>query len=177
MINYQKPPLRKVFLGFTHSAISINTAEEMRRIIHESSKNHYVRSWAEHMISGIPDRDSNGEIQAIFLFIQKYMRYTNDPLGIEYVQTPPFILEKLEKGITPNLDCDDYTVLGLSLLRSLGYDTAIRLTGYNSKEFEHVYGMVYDRKYDDWIPFDAIRKDKPFRWEAPNPKVVFDIEI
>lgn len=177
MINYQKPPLRKVSLGYTNTSISLNTIKEMRKIIIESSQNHYVRSWAEHMISGVPDRDSEKEIEAIFLFIQKYMRYTNDPLGVEYVQTPPFILEKLEQGLTPNLDCDDYTVLGLSLLRSIGYETAIRIAGYSSKEFEHVYGMVYNRKYDEWIPFDAIRKDKPFKWEAPNPKVIFDIEI
>lgn len=164
-------------LGVGVIAVPRRTAAKMRGIILESAKNLYVRKWAEKMVADVMDRDEWGEANAIFNFIQSHTRYAHDPRGTEFIQTPPYILKHVELGIKPSLDCDDYAVLSLSLLRSLGYQTLIRVTGYNkiNKRFTHVYGMV--RVDGKWTAFDPVRKDQSLGWEAPNKCRVMDVEV
>ena len=178
MIGYLNPPTKIIELGNTQKAISINTANKMIDIIRESSYNPYIRKWAETIIKNLPDRAENDEILSIYNFTKNHIRYVHDPEGMEYVQTPPYVLKQMEIGQIPMMDCDDYTVLSLSLLKSIGYRTALRLAGYKDKNiFSHVYGLVYKEKENKWLPFDAIRKDKWLGWEAPNALVVADFEV
>jgi hypothetical protein len=178
MLNFLNPPVTKKFLGYTGQAISYNTVKEMIKIIYSSSANPYVRKFAERIIRDIKDRDEMGEIQAVYDFMINHIKYVHDPLGIEFIQTPPYILNQMELGDIPALDCDDYTVLSLSLLRSIGYNVAIRLAAYHEKEnFEHVYGLVFLEQAKKWIVFDGIRKDKWLGWEAPNALSISDFEV
>ena len=177
MLNYLNPPITKHFLGFGPIAAPSNTVNKMILIIRESASNPYIRKWAEKIIERVPDRNEFMELDAIYRFLQTYTRYTKDMLEFEYIQTPVYILNQLEIGDVPSLDCDDYTVLSLSLLRSIGYDTSIKITGYNSldKRFTHVYGIVYVNDYP--IIFDAIHKNKPLGWEPPNPIWVMERDV
>lgn len=174
--NYLNPPVRREFLGFGILNVPRNTVQRMRQIILESSQNDYVRKWAEKMIERVPDRDARGEVDAIYMFLQDHTRYTRDPLGVEYIQTPPYVLKQLEIGNVPALDCDDYAVTGLSLLRSIGYKTGIRTAAYNKKKgFSHVYGLV--QIGPDWVVFDPVRKGRPLGWEAPNAVMKEDVKV
>jgi len=158
--------------------MSLNTAKEMASIIVSSSRNPQIRAWAEYIVSPVRDKDDVGEVQSIYNFLQAYTRYGKDPIGYEYIQTPPYVLARIELGERPSLDCDDYTVLGLSLLRALGYEVLIRLASYSpTMEFEHVYGLVYLPEKKKWVAFDPIRKEKPFGWEAPGPTALRDVEV
>ena len=177
MLNYLNPPISKHFLGFGPIAVPTNTANKMIAIIRESAANPYIRKWAEKIIENVPDRNEYQEIDAIYRFIQKYTRYAKDPLEFEYIQTPVYILQQLEIGDIPSLDCDDHVVLSLSLLRSIGYETSVKVVGYNpsNKQFTHVYGIVYINDYP--IVFDAIHKNKPLGWEPPNPVWVIERDV
>jgi hypothetical protein len=172
-------PTRYESLGRGKLAVPQQTGRRMRAIILESSANPYVRKWAERVTRSLPDRDHDAEIQAIYSFLQNNTRYVADPRGTEYVQTPPFVLTQIEHRLNPGLDCDDYTVTGLSLLRSIGYDTAIRVTGYKpDNRFSHVYGMVRLPKTGEWRAFDCVRKDEPLAgWEAPGKVRQMDLLV
>lgn len=169
-------PVKTSFLGFGKLAPAVNTGNSMRLLIIEHGKNEYVRKWAERIIERIPDRDHMGEANAIFEFLQDKTRYANDPRGIEYIQTPEYVLKHIELGMRPSLDCDDYTVTGLSLLRSIGYKTRIKIVGFrNNNRFSHVYGMV---KIDGkWVAFDCVRKDWSIGTESPNIKRVMMVNV
>lgn len=72
----------------------------------------------------------------------------------------------LANGIIAS-NCDDYTVLLLSLLKSIGYPVKLRATSYiPSKKLSHVYGMV--RIYGEWFPIDGIKGNGYVGWEAPG---------
>ncbi len=169
-------PVQKIDLGFGRVGVPRRTAQRMRDIIRKSSANLYVRKWAEKIVQDVVDRDEDGEVEAIYDFLQRKTRYARDPRGTEFIQTPPFVLKHIELGMVPSLDCDDYTVTGLSLLRSLGYPTIIRVTGYRDDgRFTHVYGMV---KVDGrWVCFDPVRKDQFLGWEAPGKQRQIDLEV
>lgn len=169
-------PVTTTFLGFGKVAVPKNTGRHMRKLIRKYGTDEYVRKWAERIIARVPDRDQVGEVKAIFNFMRDNTRYANDPRGTEYFQTPPYVLKHIEKKMRPSLDCDDYTITGLALLRSIGYATKIRIVGYNNKKsYSHVYGMVVVK--DKWIPFDCVRKDQKFGWQAPGKKYVMDLVV
>jgi len=168
-------PTKTEFLGFGSVTIPRNTGLKMRNLIRKYGIDEYVRKWAERITENVRDRDLRGEVNAIFKFLQRSTRYVNDPRGIEYVQAPPYVLKHIEIGRKPGLDCDDYTVTGLSLLKSIGYKTAIKITAYKGGRFSHVYGMILIR--GKWVPFDCVRKDKELGWEAPRISRVMEIIV
>ena len=175
-LNYLNPPVRREFLGFGPVQVPRNTAFKMRSMIKESATNEYVRKWAEKIVEGLKDRDEYGEVNAIFSFLQRRTRYAKDPRGFEYVQTPHYVLQQIDAGIQPNLDCDDYTVTGLSLLTALGYPTVIRVVSFNPKApFSHVYGIVNVK--GKWVTFDPVRKDVALGWEAPGVRRRMDVPV
>lgn len=170
------PTTETFSLGMIPTQISRNTGLRMRDIIKKSAVNEYVRKWAEHITQDIIDRDEHGEIEAIFKFLQSKTRYVHDPRGHEYTQTPPYILKQIEVGTKPGLDCDDYTTLGLSLARSIGYATKIRIVSFRKNgAYSHVFGLVQIR--GKWTPFDAVRKDETLGWQAPGITRVLDIPV
>lgn len=166
-------------LGRGKLIVPQRTGQRMRDIIRASGANPLVRRWAERIVASVPDRDHDAELQAIYAWVQNHTRYTPDPLGTEFIQTPPIILQQIEAGMTPSLDCDDMTVLSLSLLRSIGYPTALRITGYRpDHRFSHVYGLARHPKTGVWTPVDCVRKDEPFvGWEAPGRRRQMDLLV
>jgi len=162
-------------IGYGDRAI-YRTVSKMKEVIQRSLSSQRVRQKAEEIVSGIVDNDQQGEVRSIYQYVQKNIRYTRDPKGLEYVQTPDYLLDAVEQNKQAFGDCDDKTVLGLSLLKTIGYDVAIKVVSYlQNKKFSHVYGLV---KFDgQWVPFDATRPDTSLGWEAPGITRTFESKV
>ena len=166
----QNLPVHKENIGYGDSAI-MRTVSRMRRIIHLSSANPYVRRWAQQVLGDVEVQDKYDEVESIHNFVRDNIRYTSDPRGIEFVQTPPVLLEGIRYYLEgrqedrPIGDCDDMTTLSLSLMKSVGYATAIKVVGFRgSPKYSHVYGLVFVN--GKWLVSDTVRPDKYFEWEA-----------
>lgn len=181
------PPTKIINIGSGESA-NYATIKEMINIIKESSNHPYIRQWAEHLLQNIPARDQKSEAEVIYYFLRDNIRYTPDSIDLEYLQTPPLLLSKVEKGIVPMGDCDDYSCLAASLLRSIGIPARLKITSYSPDgEWGHVYCQAFIGKLNDgtglgsngqWMTLDPIRNNENFGWEAPNPtrQKIFYIE-
>ena len=157
-------PVRMGYIGTGDEAI-YNTIELMKELIKRGERDMVIRQLATQLVSGVPERDERGEVATIFNFLKSKTRFTKDPAGFEFLQTPRHILEQLQQGIKPHLDCDDMTVLSLSLLKSIGFQVAIKVVSFSSsKKYGHVYGLVQIGY--DWIPFDCVRPDQDMGWES-----------
>lgn len=162
-------PKQEEYIGTGDTAI-YNTIAKMKEIIQVSSRNPYIREWAKKIVANVQVNDKQNEARSIFNFVRDYVRYTKDPLGFEYLQTPPTLLEDIRlyldgKGDRPVGDCDDMTMLSLSLLKSIGFAVAIKVVSFHDhKRFSHVYGLVQIGY--DWVPFDCVRPDSHMGWEA-----------
>ena len=162
-------PRTEEYIGTGDQAI-YNTVEKMKSIINTSARNPYVREWAQKAVAQVDVNDKKGEASAIHRFVRDHVRYTKDPLGFEYLQTPPTLLEDIRmnmngNGDRPIGDCDDMTLLSLSLLKSIGFNVAIKVVSFTeSKRFGHVYGLVQIGY--DWIPIDCVRPEKSLGWES-----------
>ena len=155
------------------------TVDKMAEIINLSSKNPVVREWARTVLSDVRVNQKKDEAEAIHNFVRDNVRYTRDPYGWEYIQTPPILLKGIEDhqaqmAARPIGDCDDMTVLSLSMMKAVGFPVIIKTVGYNGK-FSHVYGMVYMN--GQWIVTDTVRPDKWFGWEAPGITRVMEVQV
>lgn len=168
-------PVRKEFLGYGEEAIH-NTLRIMRSIIIGSSQNPYVRRWAEKIVETAREDDID-KIRKLFDYLSVKTNFLKDPYGFELIKTPTVSLSLLEIGERPQLDCDDYTVLSLSLLKSIGFQTAMRATSYREDgKFQHVYGLVFIKNYG-WLPLDLTKPKMGFSWEAPQSTKSLDVKI
>lgn len=163
-------PRSEEYIGVGEVAID-NTVLKMKQIINESARNPYIREWAKHIVARVAVNDKENEAVRIHQFVRDNVRYTRDPYGFEYIQTPPVLLEDIRlyqegKGDRPTGDCDDMCVLSLSLLKSIGFPVAIKIVSFSdSGRFSHVYGLV--KIYNDWVPIDCVRPEKELGWESP----------
>lgn len=142
------------------------TVDKMKKIILASLGDPMVRLTAEQLIANTDPHDKEGEINRIYNYVRDFVHYVRDPRGLEYIQTPNYLLKVIERDGKAFGDCDDKTTLGLALLKNIGYDVAIRVAGYREPNvYSHVYGLV--KLFGIWVPFDATPSDKYFGWEHP----------
>lgn len=168
-------PYKREYLGTGDQAIH-STVNKVSDIIKQSYVNPYVRRFAEKIIENVPVNDKLEEVRAIHRFVSQKVRYTKDPYGMEYLQTPPTLLKMIEQGEKPAGDCDDMTMLSLSLLRSVGFPVAVKVTSYSSDgRFAHIYGLAFVN--GRWLPVECVRGDYPLGWEAPNPTRTIESEV
>ena len=154
-------PIFKEFIGFGENAI-YNTVDKIHQIIKSSAFNPYVRKYTEKIIADLAPNDKLGELQAIHDFVKYNVRYTKDPYGMEYIQTPPLLLRQIEMREQPAGDCDDMTTLSLSMMKSIGYPVATKITSYSpDRKFSHIYGLVFVN--NKWIPTDTTVRTKSDR--------------
>ena len=123
-------PVEEQDIGLDTGAIR-NTIMEMKRIIDVSSKNPFIREWARAILQDVQVNRKMDEASAIHNFVRDNVRYTRDPSGWEYIQTPPVLLAGIaewmkRKAPRPIGDCDDMTTLSLSLLKSVGFPVVIK---------------------------------------------------
>jgi hypothetical protein len=149
------------------------TAAHVARLIREGSSDFYVRQKAIDIVlaRGVAPKDYIGEIDALFRWVQRHVRYTKDPFQVEVLHAPRRMLE-LKAG-----DCDDMTILLGALVKSIGHPVRLVLTGPNARRpdlFSHIY--LEAQHQGDWIPLDATM---PFGmgWSPRAPvRLVLSIE-
>lgn len=128
------------------------TLQHIQVLIRQGVKDFYVRQKAIDILfeQGIRAKDYLGEINALFQWVQRNIRYTKDPIRLEVLHSARRILE-LRAG-----DCDDMTILLGAMLESVGHPVRLVIVGpspFRPDLFSHIYLEVYYK--GKWIPLDA----------------------
>ncbi len=169
-------PVRYVNLGSGEMNISNNTLALMKEAIIQASKSPIVRDWATHIIQDVTAKDELGEAGAIYYFVQQHAHYVKDPTGTEMLQSPAVAFAAWQSGQVPFLDCDDYVILSLSLMRAIGIPVRMRAASYTAdKVLGHVYGLAYIN--NQWMPMDLIPPAPAPGWENPAHTRLYDYSI
>jgi len=151
---------------------TLQTAAHIGRLIAEGAKDFRVRRTAIDVLirRGVRPKDYAGEIEALFEWVQRHVRYTRDTVRVEVLHSARRMLQ-LRAG-----DCDDFSILLGALLESIGHPVRLVLTGPDPRRprlFSHVYVEAFCR--DRWISLDATMPH-PMGW-APRAPVRKVIEI
>lgn len=135
------------------------TLATMVTLARQSRKSYAVRSLAEHLIQGLPEKKYLDQIRAVHDFVRDHIRYVRDINQTETLATPE---KTIERGIG---DCDDKSLLAASLLESLGHETRFVAVGRRPNDFCHV---LTETKYGrTWIPVETT-ENVPLGWYPPD---------
>ena len=118
------------------------TVARMRELIRVSSLDPSVREAAEETVAYLP-HDQGAEADAILDWILGRVDYRPDPLHTELLQEPAWLVARIQAGGRPQADCDDLTLLALSMLSSIGFVTEIHVVATQPDlVYDHVLGLV-----------------------------------
>ena len=127
----------------------------------EGAANGAVRAAALQITRNVPNRDFRAEIQAIFDWVKRNIKFRGEYK--EFLQSPVVTLE-LQAG-----DCDDHATLLAALLLTLGHQATFRTVATGGgKEFTHVYVTVRDKRSGQWIALDTTVAKSTLGWEPEN---------
>lgn len=132
--------------------------EEAKKLVQKYRGDQRIRDLAlsissnigKHPLTGKPDmRNFKAVGNALYNWIVRHVMYVRDPHGIERLQSP---------DITINYgagDCDDMSILGASLLESVGIPSRFVIASFEPGQpsrFSHIYVEFNHR--GQWISFD-----------------------
>lgn len=112
----------------------------------------------------VPERDHRREIQAIFDDVQNNVRYTGDIRDVDTYQTAG---RTLSLGIE---DCDGYSIMLASMLKSVGYATKVRvIRTKDSSDWNHIFVLVGlpQANPKQWMALDGSVR-QPMGWHPPK---------
>ena len=157
-------PTRRQDIG-TGDQTTWSTLRLMRQAIREGATHWEVRYAAVELVRHLIARDQLSEVQTIYGWLQANLRFTRDPAHVELIHGPEVLLRLIRQDGVTAADCDDYAILGGSLLLALGYPVRLKAVSTNQRrEFNHVYLQVL--VYGRWLGFDPIRLDRSLGWET-----------
>jgi len=119
-------------------------------LINKGSQNIDIRSLSVELISGLEDFDFQSELEVIYNWVIENIRYVRDIDNIELIHDADKVLE-FRAG-----DCDDFTILLGSMLKSIGFPIQMVIASRNGIDFEHIYLRV--NLNNKWIVCDASMK-------------------
>lgn len=99
------------------------------------SDNIELRSYANSIVSDCQDKEC--QINSIYRYIVENFNYLSDPVGVELIQTPQ---ETIDIG---GGDCEDLSILFISLLENIGIKAYLVLTD------NHAYALAVDVDTDN----------------------------
>lgn len=138
----------------------------MGRMVRDYKKQPEIIAVARGIVESVPPKAYAAESAAIFQYVQREVRYTQDVDGIEVVQTPDKTI-MLAHG-----DCDDMAVLLATLLAAVGKKTRFVAGGFENGPIEHVWVEVLIG--DRWFAMDPTETDWDF---GDRPPGVTDVLI
>lgn len=134
----------------------------IRKLIDQGRESSIIRGKATEILrsAGVPSHRPGQEVNAIFDWVQKNIRYTRDPVDVEYIQTPQHLLK------TRTGDCDCMTALIGSLVESIGYPVDLKVIQKAGRPgFHHIYPVAQVGRQavalDASVPF-------PLGYETPG---------
>lgn len=132
-------------------------------LIEDGLRDELVRNKAIEIVdgAGVRGHDELGEIKAVTKWIHRNAVYRKDPHGVEFFYTARRQIKDIEAGRHSG-DCDDFVILGGSLLGSLGYPVgALIVDSNNDGVYNHV--MLMTKTFSptkefgkNWIPVELI---------------------
>ena len=126
---------------------SLTTIEHMRALIQRALRVPLVNGMAHEIALSAPVRDDLRIAVAIRDWLASRFLFVRDPDGIELVREPEYMLRQLESRRYVSGDCDDCTVLGCALAKSVGIPCKIVGIGFRPNSFSHVFGVAYPRAF------------------------------
>lgn len=140
----------------------------MRQLAAADTTEPFIRGLALEAVRGVKERDSKGELSALYKLVRSRVRFVNDSLPYSEVLQRPSATLSYGAG-----DCDDLAILGAALAGALGYDADfVFVSTRPDRGWSHVYLRIYypSRSHAASLGFDTSVSERA-GWEVDPGRV------
>lgn len=137
---------------------SAATLRKMRSIVNVSIATPIVVEQAHSIIRGLRARDQYNISLAIRFWLAQNFRFVSDPIGVELVRTPEYMLNQFHTSGYVSGDCDDAAVLGAALAKSVGVQSIFVAIGFQAfGPLSHVFTILKPLNFNKRISLDVTK--------------------
>jgi hypothetical protein len=135
------------------------TVAHMQRLICESVATPIVRDQATRIVAGCDAQDRLGQCYALREWLANHIVFLRDPVGVELLHTPEWLLRTIHQRGCAHVDCDDAAILGGALSASIGLAVIIVTVAFLDKcaPYSHVWSSAAPSSSGPWIELDVTR--------------------
>lgn len=123
---------------------AVATLARMRALVDRSLGNPVVRDALQTITRLDPPRDDTAHALSIRRFLADRVKFLADPLGVELLHDPEWMIREIARRGYLGLDCDDVAVLGAALCKNAGIRCLFRVVAFWSDKnpYQHVYTLA-----------------------------------
>jgi len=136
------------------------TLRAMRRMIDKGTASPHVIRIARDIVRPVAARDTDAEAQAILSWVQRHLRYTHDPVGVEVVADADYMAREYERTGSIVEDCDGAVVMIGSLLKAVGIEAEPVVVSPDEGAYSHVL-IRYKSPRHGYVTLDGITQNGP----------------
>jgi len=155
----------------TPNSLVFQKVDYIKHYINQSSLYPEIKLTAESIVrdADITENDKLGTVKAVFNWVKEKVYYIKE--FPETFKAPWTMLEIIQQEGRVSGDCDDFTILLGSLLRSLGFRVAVVITqSRNKNTYTHVFLQVKLNSNGKWMSLDPTAKNRPMGWNTALKK-------
>jgi Transglutaminase-like superfamily len=142
-----------------------DTLKLMAQIARQYKADPFIRQTSARIVQTCPPKNDLCEVAALQSWVASNIRYTQDVLDVETIQTPDYTLQE---GYG---DCDDQSVLLATLLMAVGIPAAYCALGTGGGPFSHVMTVAIVRQHTQvlQVPCETTLARDPETGQAIGP--------
>lgn len=147
------------------------------QLVIESVSHPIVRTTALQITNKISRGDDREELQAIYDWVKKNVKYVNDPTDVDFFTAPYRLLDQCTQGACAE-DCDGHSMLIAAMCKAIGFEVALRtFQPEGADQANHIYALAAlpklvapgeERDLNDYVVMDTTVEDTDMGWE-PSP--------
>lgn len=132
------------------------TLRKMRSLVNAALVQPLVVTTAKEIVAYCPEGDDYCQAVSIGRWLADHFQFVRDPVGVELLHEPRYMLQVIDAKAFFGGDCDDAAVLGAALGKAVGLRARFRAIGFRKAgPLSHVIADV--RTPRGWVQLDVTR--------------------
>ena len=151
------------------------TLVRMRSLVNKSLVLPIVRGTAVGIVRPVVPRDRSGQIAAIRRFLGERIQFLRDPVGVELLHSPDWMLQEIGIRYYVTVDCDDVAILGAALGKAVGLKARFVAVAFYDPvaPYSHVWVELFDGGH--WRDLDVTRKTQDLASKGISRHLTFPV--
>lgn len=140
------------------------TVSHLRRLVLDAQTSQLAHAAVQEALVSTPEKNPGAEAAALLGWLRERYRYLQDPVEVELVRDPRYLLRQIERQGFFMGDCDDAAVLLATLLETAGYPTRFIVQGESGESFSHVL-VETELRPGQWVAADLTNRRAVLGWK------------
>jgi transglutaminase-like putative cysteine protease len=147
----------------------------MKRLVNGSLAAPMVRGTAVNIMRPVVPRDRVGQVEAVRSFLTERVQFLRDPVGVELLHSPEWLLREIQARYYVTGDCDDVAILSAALGKAAGLKARFVAVAFYDPvaPYAHVWTDLFDG--DQWRDLDVTRKSQNLASKGISRRLIFPV--